>query len=95
MKLFEAKSAAEISLEKVSFPKRLKRTRGAKGTKKRPMPIIEGTMVGVQGPREDPLDMIYQPEGQKGTRKLLKILTRHWADDPANFEPISDFLAYD
>ena len=27
-------------------------------------------MVGVQGPREDPLDMIYQPEGQKETRKL-------------------------
>ncbi len=65
---------------KNQFSKTLeKRTRGAKGTKKRLMTIIEGTMVGVQGPREDPLDMIYQPEGQKETRKLLKILTRHWA----------------
>ena len=27
-------------------------------------------MDAVQGPREDPLDMIYQPEGQKETRKL-------------------------
>ena len=37
------------------------------------MPIIGGTVVGVQGPREDPFDMIYQPEGQKETRKLPKM----------------------
>ena len=87
MKLFEAKSAAEISLEKVSFPKRRKTDQEGKGDQKVTTTIIEGTLDGVQGPREDPLDMIYQPEttrreegnNQKGRRKLLEILTRHWA----------------
>ena len=65
--------------KKLIFQNCEKRTRGAEGAPKGLTTTIGGTMVGVQGPREDPLDMIYQPEGQKEIRKLPKILTRHWA----------------
>jgi hypothetical protein len=51
------------------------------------MATIGGTMVGVQGPAAGPFRHdLSTRRTNKETRKLPKILTRHWAVGPANYQ---------
>ena len=74
MKLFEAKSAAEISLEKVSFPKRLKTDQGGQGDQKVTHDHHRGDLGWRPGPQGGPFrhDLsTRRTEGNKETAQDL------------------------